>query len=1150
MPWGIRRHGWRRTWGLAAALGAALISVIACAAVVTELIASTDRMEMFPPLAVAIAALAVSGGASLLAIGHERRAGVLFFVALAALALEEIVGLAAGPGVALPASPLESATFAVVAFAGIVASARQRSWPTARVNNMAARAAVLWALTIAGVGVAARIKPLPFEADRALDSAAASWGSVVALLVSLGLLWVVGPGERIRSRRTRVIQSALLAGWIVCAPAIITTIIDILVVTDDPVAIRQTVGWMVLALSAQAATGAAAMSWIMGDRELVRVANVGADGTIVVDQMGKIVHTDSGAAELFGWQPEQLQGQPLQVLIPGRYRPAHQHRTDAFMASPTHRTAGAASPIGLRQDGSEFEADVVLTPVDRGRLVAASVWEMRGETLALRKTRFRDRLVAVAEQSSHGFFIEDPDGIAVESNDALCRMLGESREQLLGASIVNRCLPADLVIVDEALGPMLAGQSDHAEWRARYRRDDDSWFWAELEVTRLLDEHGRAEGVSGQLRDVSAEVAERELRVATEGLLLAATEAAPIGLAVTNVDGFHQQVNQAYCDMTGYSADELAMCSVKSITEPGDWRDEQAACARLLAATGVTPPPVEVLDKRLERPDGTEVWVRLHVRTMLSSEGAVTGFVSQTIDISEAKVAEAAARVAQAELTFRSSHDSLTGVRNRANIIDVLTQLLTASKAGNVGLLFMDLDRFKQINDDISHAAGDQVLVEVANRLRTATRANDCIGRIGGDEFIVVLGDLTSPADAATVAEHIRGSISATEFTAEGIRFRLTASMGIAVSRPGQTAAELLRDADAALQLAKESGRDGSRLHDDDLKTSTARRKETAKLLKRAIADGAIQSWFQPIVDLADRHVVGMEAMARWVEPGAAPVRAAEFIEVAEQSGLVDDLGMTVIGQALAHLSVLPDTVTMAVNVAPAQLTRSSLGANIISLLSKLELNPDRLVIEVAAESLLALRAEARRDLEAMVSSGIKLHVTGFGRGDSSVSALRDYPVSGIKLDRSVVRHLGGDSEHSMVRLASGLGSLAKELGFTRIAEGIETEAQAQAARDAGWTLGQGWLFGEAEPAPELDPALRHSTMGGEHVIHNRRRVDSKASVIAQTRRLNTQSRSSGREFGAVPGGESATTEGAGTDEGGFDGHGVRPGPDPELSAI
>lgn len=1132
--------------GAAAALVAALISLLGCIVTCAQLITSADQMGMFPPLAVSVAALAVSGGALLLTL-DLCCGGIAFLVALAVLGFEAIVGLTAGAGATLPASPLESASFAVVACAGLIASVAERRWPAVRSARMLARAGVLWALTIAGVGLAGRIK-LPFpEADAAVDSAATWWGWAVAVLVGLGLLAFVGSGERIRSRRTRIIHNAVLAAWIIIAPIIIAMIVDVLVVADDPVAIRQRVGWMVLMLSAQAAAGAAAVSWIVSDRELARVTNVGADGTIVVDRLGRIVHTDNGAAQMFGWQADQLTGQSLDVIIPRRYRPSHQHRTDAFMASPTHRAAGAAAPIGLRHDGSEFEAEVVLTPVDRGRLVAASVWELGGDGLALRKTRFRDRLVAVAEQSSHGFFIEDVDGIATEVNDALCRMLCESRDQCLGASIVNRCLPADLAIIDEALGKMAARHSDHAEWRARYLRDDDSWFWADVEVTRLVDEHGQVEGVSGQIRDVSAEVAERELRVATEGLLAAATDAAPIGLAVTNIDGFHQRVNPAYCEMTGYTADELAMCTVKSITEPSDWRDEEAARARLIAASHVVPAPAEVLDKRIQRPDGTEIWVRLHLRALHSSEGTVTAFVSQTIDISEAKVAEAAARIAQAELTFRSSHDSLTGVRNRANIIDVLTALLASSKAGNVGLLFMDLDRFKQINDDISHAAGDQVLVEVANRLRSATRANDCLGRIGGDEFIVVLGDLTSPADAAAVAEHIRGSISATQFTAEGIKFELTASMGIAVSRPGQSAAELLRDADAALQLAKESGRDGSRLNDDALRANVARSKETAKLLKRAIADGAIQAWFQPIVHLANRQVVGMEAVARWVEPGAAPVRAADFIQIAEQSGLVNDLGMNVVGQALAHLAALPETITMAVNVAPVQLTRTSLSSGITSLLNSLDLDPGRLVIEVAETSLLALRPEARRDLEGMVRSGVKLHISGFGTGDSSVSALRDFPVSGVKLDRSVVSHLGADPEHPMVKLASGLGSLAKEFGFTRIAEGIETEAQAQAASDAGWTHGQGWLFGEAQPAPELISALCESTNGAQRVIHNRRRADARGAIIAQSRRSNPQVKVSRHEPVAQPNGEAADSIG------GPLGIGIQSdmvGPDAELSDV
>lgn len=1125
MPWSERGFDRKRSGAALAAVGG-VISLGGLLWALTQSISATSGgapvSQFIPPLVVAAAALAVSVGGLLLVLDKNRPASAAFLIALAAVATEAIIGLTQAWEAALAFSPLESASFAILVCAGIAECARRRWRPMSRGWNGVSRAVVLWALATAGAGLVGWVNVLWPEVGAAVGWSATWWGGAVAVLVGLCLLSSVDPPERLRSPRTKFVESAALTAWIVLTPLIITMIVDLLLMTTDPASIRATVSWVVVFLGAQAAVGAVALSRILVDRELARVTNVAADATVVVDKAGRIVDLDDGAVKLFGWRRDEVVGEQMELLIPSRFRSSHEHRKSVFLKHPEHRSMGLASTAGLRRDGSEFEAEVVLTPADRGQFVSAAIWELKGQRLRRRQTRFRDRLVAVTEQSSHGFFIEDNAGIATEANDALCRMFGALREDLLGTPVATRCLAADVASVHEAMSALWVGQSDHAEWRARYLRDDGSSFWAEVEVTRLIDDQGNVEGVSGQMRDVSVEVAERDLRVATEGLLAAATAAAPIGLTVTTLGGLHKEVNEAYCKMTGYRPEELATRTVESITESGDWLEESAARARLSRALDDASAPVEVMDKRLLRPDGTEIWVRLHLRALRSSEGAATAFVSQTIDISEEKRAEMAASLAQAELKFRSSHDSLTGVRNRGNIIEVLTQILAARPAGNVGLLFMDLDRFKQINDDISHAAGDQVLVEVANRLRAATRANDCIGRIGGDEFIVVLGDLTSPADAAAVAEHIRTSISATEFTADGTKFTLTVSMGIAVSRPGQTAAALLRDADAALQLAKVSGRDSSRLNDEDLRTNVARRKETAKLLKRAVADGAIQAWFQPIVDLADRRVVGMEAVARWVEPGAAPVRAAEFIGIAEQTGLVNELGMAVIDQALTHLSTLPQTITMAVNVATVQLHRATLRSGIASLLDALKLTPDRLVVEVAEDSLLALRPSARRDLEAMVSEGVKLHVSGFGSGDSSLSQLRDFPVSGLKLDRSVVRHLGADPAHPMVKLATGLASLATELGLTRVAEGIETEHQARAVLEAGWTLGQGWLFGGAEPAPELVAASREAALASERVIHNRRRGDGRGPIFAQTRRpgivvLPTEAQSGDESVPAAP---------------------------------
>lgn len=1050
---------------------------------------------LLPPLAVAAAAIAVSAGGVLLAWRHERAALFAFALAWLGLAAEAAAGLVDGFGSGLPASPLESASFALLAGAGVIGALRRRRLAPGRIRNSLARAAALWALALAGVGLAGRLNFFTSEADTHLDNSATWWGWAVAVLVGLCLLSCTDRSIRVRSARDDLRDQVALAAWIVVAPIGIAQLMDVVVATMKPATALAVAGWITLLLCAFAALIAAALNWVVADLELARVRNASADGTIVVDHSSKIVYVDDSACQLFGWRSDELVGQPLEVVIPARFRNSHQHRTNEYLKHPEHRSMGMAATVGLRRDGSEFEAEVVLAPVDGGQLVSAAIWEVKGMRLKRRETRFRDRLVAVIEQSSQGFFIENAAGMAMEANDALCNMLGYSRDELLGTSIVNRCDPAELATVDQAVLNMIKEGGDHATWRARYSRRDGSTFWADVEVTRLVNDQGRIQGVAGQLRDVSAEIEERERRVAAEGLLAAATEAAPIGLAVTTLDGMHQQVNRAYCEMTGYSEVELLTRSVRAITEPEDWPHEESCRARLRVADPAEGTAVEVFDKRLLRPDGSTIWVRKHLGLLRSDDGVPTAFVSQTFDVSEEKRAADAARQAQAELAYRSSHDSLTGVRNRANIIEVLTEMLATSDGGNVGLLFLDLDRFKQINDDISHAAGDDVLIEVANRLRGATRANDHIGRIGGDEFIVVLGDLTSPADAAAVAEHIRGCISSRDFTADAVSVNVTASMGIAVSRPGQTAAELLHDADAALQLAKESGRDGAKLHDDALRNMVARRKETAKLLKRAVADGLIDAWFQPIVDLTDRSVVGLEAVARWVEPGGAPVRAVDFIDVAEESGVLIELGIEVIGQALTHLSALPDSISMAVNVATVQLQRPALRRRVTALLGELEILPRRLVLEVAEASLLELRAQARRDLEELVELGVRLHVGGFGVGASSLAQLRDFPVTGVKLDRSIVRRLGPDRFRPMARLASGLASMAEEFGLTRVAEGIETEEQAAAALAAGWPLGQGWLFGKPAPAPELVAGKDGRPPLVAHVVHDRRRSDGGVRV-------------------------------------------------------
>ena len=435
----------------------------------------------------------------------------------------------------------------------------------------------------------------------------------------------------------------------------------------------------------------------------------------------------------------------------------------------------------------------------------------------------------------------------------------------------------------------------------------------------------------------------------------------------------------------------------------------------------------------------------------------------------------------EAQLLHQALHDALTELPNRAMFLDHVELALerSARTGRRIAVLFLDLDRFKLINDSLGHRAGDRLLCLVATRLRGVTREVDMIARFGGDEFAILCDEVGGEEDAVIVSDRVAEAIAA-PFAIEGTEVFLTASVGIAIVADGAasdvTADALVRDADAAMHRAKERGKSRHELFDEVMRTTAVRRLETENMLHRALERREFVVHYQPTVALDNGEVQGLEALLRWQHPERGLVPPLEFVGTAEETGLIVPIGRWVLEQACADLTRWRELratrgdrvpLSMAVNLSARQLVHSDLIAEVADAVARHSVPPQALVLELT-ESLVV--GEDERTVEAFTALralGIRLAIDDFGTGYASLASLKHFPADVLKIDRAFVAGLGRDSVDTPI-VAAVIG-LAHELGLVAVAEGVETHRQVQVLRRLGCDYAQGHLFSRAVSAAEID---------------------------------------------------------------------------------
>ena len=532
-----------------------------------------------------------------------------------------------------------------------------------------------------------------------------------------------------------------------------------------------------------------------------------------------------------------------------------------------------------------------------------------------------------------------------------------------------------------------------------------------------------------------------------------AFHSSPTGMALVRLDDSKiVDANQSLADMLRRPLESLVGIGIREITHPDDLRAVASQRARLELGIADT----YLLDQRYLRSDGEFVWAR--TRVSITEDDGVALAITHIQDVTDQR------RTAE-RLTHAATHDGLTDLANRDAMVAMLADLLAVAHIGQIAVLFVDLDNFKMVNDGLGHAVGDRVLKEIARRLVAAVPVSERVGRFGGDEFVIVLDDSVDPAQAG---EAVRRAVQR-PILVDGQELIITASIGFAVNSAGSRAADLLCDADAAMYRAKAGGRDRIAAFAPETRGVLVDGLRTSTELRRGLERGEIVPYFQPIVDLDGGRVVGFEVLVRWLHPDRGLLLPGQFLPLAEEAGLMGELGERMLRDSLAQLArwravgLSFARCSLSVNVASQQLVDDSFIDVVDDALSETGIDAGSLWLELTETALMADTTAATRALRGLRGLGLHLAVDDFGTGYSSLTYLKRFPVEAIKIDRSFVTGLGLEADDTSI--VEAVVRLGHSLGLTVVAEGVETPLQLNRLRELGCDRAQGYLFGRPRPA-------------------------------------------------------------------------------------
>lgn len=830
------------------------------------------------------------------------------------------------------------------------------------------------------------------------------------------------------------------------------------------------------------------------ERKFRQLLEASPDALLITCQ-GVIEYINVRAEEMFGYPHDALIGQTLEKLVPSASREQHFRKRTEYENAPVPRSMGSGLHLhGQRADGSEFPVEVSLNPLSvagKTMVVAAvrdtterrkAVERLRRENEELRATvtelsaqlkdwRQRERSAkhlskqyrSVFEQGAAGIVVTAPDGRILQVNNWLCNMLGYRRDELLQLRIHDVTHPDDVDVDLMMDGKMLAGLISSYTLEKRFSRKDGRVVWGALSASAQRNEDGTVQHFVHVIADITRRKETEQKLTDAHFRMKMAAEIGRLGFWEHDVVSGESYFSPEWKEQAGYLDGELP----SSMEEWGSrlHPDDRSRVLEILERFIKQPRGELQFEYRFRHRDGGYRWFLSRVVALVEPSGKTRKIIGIRVDITDRKNAEWAIRQ-------EGLHDTLTGLPNRRLLHEYAAHVLAVALRGGVhgAIVFIDLDHFKEINDTYGHEAGDELLKEVARRLSGSIRKGDIAGRLGGDEFMVILPQVNDAISAAAIAEHLLARLNKPHRVGN-VELAVTPSIGVAVFPDGGDDLDtLIRKADRAMYAAKEQGRSRVQVFTPEM----ARRAEDALALENRLKAGLTRQefelHFQPIADATIVEVVGAEALLRWHPQPDELVAPKDFIPVAESTGIIGELGEWVLRSACRQQMQwqregMP-ALRMAVNISPVQFRQKDFVARMAALVRDTGVDPAMIQLELAESTVMQDIDKAIEVIKDLHKLGVRIAIDDVGTGGGDPGSLSRLPVNTLKIDVSSVHELERGPKSQAVATASA--ALGHSLGLEVVAEGVESEQTLACIRAHRCELVQGFHVGRPMPPGEF----------------------------------------------------------------------------------